>query len=121
MVAEFHTAFNMPDPQDYKQLTPEQYELRHRLLEEENNEYLEACGDDDLVGIADALGDQLYIIYGTILKHGLQDRIEEVFTEIHRSNMSKLDENGKPILREDGKILKGKNYFKPNITKILDV
>ena len=121
MVAEFHTAFNMPDPQDHKQLTPEQYELRHRLLEEENNEYLEACGDDDLVGIADALGDQLYIIYGTILKHGLQDRIEEVFTEIHRSNMSKLDENGKPIMHADGKILKGKNYFKPNITKILDV
>ena len=121
MVAEFHTAFNMPDPQDYKQLTQEQYELRHRLLEEENNEYLEACGHDDLVGIADALGDQLYIIYGTILKHGLQDRIEEVFTEIHRSNMSKLDENGKPILREDGKILKGKNYFKPNIGKVLGV
>jgi len=121
MVAEFHTAFNMPDPQDYKQLTQEQYELRHRLLEEENNEYLEACGHDDLVGIADALGDQLYIIYGTILKHGLQDRIEEVFTEIHRSNMSKLDENGKPILREDGKILKGKNYFKPDIIKVLGI
>lgn len=121
MVAEFHTAFNMPDPQDYKQLTQEQYELRHRLLDEENNEYLEACGADDLVGIADALGDQLYIIYGTILKHGLQNRIEEVFAEIHRSNMSKLDENGKPILREDGKILKGKNYFKPDIKKILGV
>ena len=121
MVAEFHTAFNMPDPQDYKQLTQEQYELRHRLLEEENNEYLEACGADDLVGIADALGDQLYIIYGTILKHGLQNRIEEVFTEIHRSNMSKLDKNGKPILREDGKILKGKNYFKPDIKKVLGV
>ena len=121
MVAEFHTAFNMPDPQDYKQLTQEQYELRHRLLEEENNEYLEACNSDDLVGIADALGDQLYIIYGTILKHGLQDRIEEVFTEIHRSNMSKLDENGKPILREDGKILKGPGYFKPNIKKALGI
>jgi predicted HAD superfamily Cof-like phosphohydrolase len=121
MVAEFHTAFNMPDPQDYKQLTQEEYELRHRLLEEENNEYLEACGHDDLVGIADALGDQLYIIYGTILKHGLQDRIEEVFAEIHRSNMSKLDENGKPILREDGKILKGKNYFKPDIIKVLGI
>lgn len=121
MVAEFHTAFNMPDPQDYKQLTPEQYELRHRLLEEENNEYLEACGHDDLVGIADALGDQLYIIYGTILKHGLQNKIEEVFTEIHRSNMSKLDEKGNPILRADGKILKGKNYFKPDIKKILGV
>jgi predicted HAD superfamily Cof-like phosphohydrolase len=121
MVAEFHTAFNMPDPQDYKQLTQAEYELRHRLLDEENREYLEACDADDLVGIADALGDQLYIIYGTILKHGLQDRIEEVFKEIHRSNMSKLDENGKPILREDGKILKGKNYFKPNIKKVLGV
>jgi predicted HAD superfamily Cof-like phosphohydrolase len=121
MVAEFHTAFNMPDPQDYKQLTQEQYELRHRLLDEENREYLEACDADDLVGIADALGDQLYIIYGTILKHGLQDRIEEVFAEIHRSNMSKLDKNGKPILREDGKILKGENYFKPDIKKILGV
>ena len=121
MVAEFHTAFNMPDPQDYKQLTPEQYELRHRLLEEENNEYLEACGHDDLVGIADALGDQLYIIYGTILKHGLQNRIEEVFTEIHRSNMSKLDINGKPILRADGKILKGPGYFKPDIKKALGI
>ena len=82
MVAEFHTAFNMPDPKDYTQLSKEQYELRHRLLEEENNEYLEACAHDDLVGIADALGDQLYIIYGTILKHGLQDRIEEVFTDL---------------------------------------
>ena len=121
MVAEFHTAFNMPDPQDYKQLTPEQYELRHRLLEEENNEYLEACNHDDLVGIADALGDQLYIIYGTILKHGLQNRIEEVFTEIHRSNMSKLDINGKPILRADGKILKGPGYFKPDIKKALGI
>jgi predicted HAD superfamily Cof-like phosphohydrolase len=119
MVAEFHTAFNMPDPQDYKQLTQEQYELRHRLLEEENNEYLEACGHDDLVGIADALGDQLYIIYGTILKHGLQDRIEEVFSEIHRSNMSKLGEDGLPIMRGDGKILKGPGYFKPDISKIL--
>ncbi len=121
MVAEFHTAFNMADPQDYKQLTPEQYELRHRLMEEENAEYLESCHNDDLVGIADALGDQLYILYGTILKHGLQDRIEEVFTEIHRSNMSKLDINGKPILREDGKILKGPDYFKPDIKKILGV
>jgi predicted HAD superfamily Cof-like phosphohydrolase len=121
MVAEFHTAFNMPDPQDYKQLTQEQYELRHRLLEEENNEYLEACGTDDLVGIADALGDQLYIIYGTILKHGLQNRIEEVFTEIHRSNMSKLGEDGLPIMRGDGKILKGPGYFKPDIKKALGV
>jgi predicted HAD superfamily Cof-like phosphohydrolase len=72
------------------------------------------------VEVADALGDQLYIIYGTILKHGLQNKIEEVFKEIHRSNMSKLGADGKPIYREDGKILKGPEYFKPNIKKILE-
>ena len=72
-----------------------------------------------MVEIADALGDQLYILCGTILKHGLQHKIEEVFDEIHRSNMSKLDEQGKPIFREDGKVLKGNDYFKPDIKKIL--
>ena len=88
-------------------------------MREENEEYLDACKQGDLVEVADALGDQLYILCGTILKHGLQHKIEEVFDEIQRSNMSKLDINGKPIFREDGKILKGENYFKPNIKKIL--
>jgi predicted HAD superfamily Cof-like phosphohydrolase len=89
-------------------------------MEEETKEYVEACANEDLIGIADALGDQLYILCGTILKHGLQHKIEEIFHEIHMSNMSKLDENGKPVLREDGKILKGKGYFQPDIKKILD-
>ena len=89
-------------------------------MREENDEYLDACRQGDLVEVADALGDQLYILCGTILKHGLQHKIEEVFDEIQRSNMSKLDSNGRPIFREDGKILKGQNYFKPNIKKILD-
>ena len=75
-------------------------------MAEENEEYLEAAQKGDLVEVADALGDMLYILCGTILKHGLQDKIEEVFQEIQRSNMSKLDENGKPIYREDGKVLK---------------
>ena len=69
--------------------------------------------------IADALGDKLYILFGTILKHGLQYKIDEVFDEIHRSNMSKLDDSGQPIFREDGKIMKSNNYFKPDIGKIL--
>lgn len=90
-------------------------------MKEENEEYLDACKQGDLVEVADALGDQLYILCGTILKHGLQHKIEEVFDEIQRSNMSKLDEQGQPIFREDGKILKGENYFKPNIRKILDL
>ena len=89
-------------------------------MKEENDEYLEACENDDLVEIADALGDQLYILCGTILKHGLQHKIEEVFEEIQRSNMSKLDAAGNPIFREDGKILKGENYFKPQIKSILE-
>ena len=94
--------------------------LRHLLMMEESLEYLTACAQKDPVEIADALGDMLYVLCGTILEHGMQNKIEEVFNEIHCSNMSKLDENGDPIFREDGKILKGKNYFKPNIKKILD-
>jgi predicted HAD superfamily Cof-like phosphohydrolase len=89
-------------------------------MKEENEEYLEAASKNDLVEIADALGDQLYILCGTILRHGLQHKIEEVFNEIQRSNMSKLDENGKPIYREDGKVLKSDLYFRPDIQKILE-
>ena len=88
-------------------------------MEEENNEYLEAAEAGDLVEIADALGDQLYILCGTILSHGMQDVIEDVFLEIQASNMSKLGENGLPILREDGKVMKGPHYFRPDIANIL--
>jgi predicted HAD superfamily Cof-like phosphohydrolase len=88
-------------------------------MKEENEEYLEAALNGDMVEIADALGDQLYILCGTILRHGLQDKIVEVFEEIQRSNMSKLDADGKPIYREDGKVLKSDRYFKPNIAAIL--
>jgi predicted HAD superfamily Cof-like phosphohydrolase len=80
---------------------------------------LEAAKNGDIVEIADALGDQLYILCGTLLRHGLQLKIEEVFMEIQRSNMSKLDRNGKPIYREDGKVLKSELYFKPDIEKVL--
>ena len=94
--------------------------LRYNLMDEENKEYLEAANNNDLVEVADALGDMLYILCGTILEHGMQYKIEEVFNEIQRSNMSKLGEDGKPIYREDGKVLKGPNYFKPDISKILE-
>lgn len=93
--------------------------LRYNLMKEENEEYLEAVLNNDKVEVADALGDMLYILCGTIISHGLQHKITEVFDEIQRSNMSKLDENGKPIYREDGKVLKGPNYFKPDFTSIL--
>jgi predicted HAD superfamily Cof-like phosphohydrolase len=88
-------------------------------MKEENEEYLEAAENNDLVEVADALGDMLYILCGTIIEHGMQDKITEVFEEIQRSNMSKLGSDGLPIFREDGKVLKGPDYFKPNIEEIL--
>ena len=120
-VKEFHRVFQLQYQEaPAADLEERIYELRHRLMEEENNEYLDACRNKDLVQIADALGDKLYILFGTIISHGLQHKIEEVFDEIHRSNMSKLDDNGNPIFREDGKILKSGNYFLPDIARILE-
>ncbi len=119
-VRKFHDAFGIENGNEPQADIPkEQIELRHRLMHEENEEYLEAALNGDVVEVADALGDQLYILCGTILKHGLQHKIVEVFEEIQRSNMSKLDKNGKPIYREDGKILKSDQYFKPNLAKIV--
>ena len=94
--------------------------LRFSLMSEENEEYLEAANNDDIIEVADALGDMLYILCGTIIEHGMQDIIEDVFDEIQRSNMSKLGEDGEPIYREDGKVLKGPNYFKPNFKKFFN-
>ena len=119
-VQEFHEAFKIGDLTSPKaDLGIEKNSLRYRLMKEENDEYLEAAKNGDLVEVADALGDMLYILCGTILEHGLQYKIEEVFDEIQRSNMSKLAEDGSPIYREDGKVLKGPNYFKPKIAEIL--
>lgn len=120
-VAEFHEAFGIENfDAPNANLTPEQVQLRYDLMREENEEYLEAALKKDIVEIADALGDQLYILCGTLLTHGLQNKIVEVFEEIQRSNMSKLGTDGKPIYRNDGKILKGENYFRPNIRKIFE-
>ena len=116
----FHTSFGLVVSSEIKGTLGEGKNLlRFNLMKEENEEYLEAVQNNDVVEIADALGDMLYILCGTILEHGLQHKIEEVFDEIQRSNMSKLGEDGKPIYREDGKVMKGPNYFKPNFEEIL--
>ena len=120
-VKEFADTFNIEYSDNMNANIDESIiDLRFRLMQEENLEYLEAAKNKDIVEIADALGDILYILCGTILTHGLQHKIVEVFNEIQRSNMSKLDVNGKPVFREDGKILKGPNYFQPKIKEILD-
>ena len=120
-VKSFHAAFNIGYRSTPKaDLGPAKNKLRFDLMKEENQEYFEAAQSNDLVEVADALGDMLYILCGTIIEHGMQDKIEAVFNEIQRSNMSKLGADGQPIYREDGKVLKGPHYFKPNIKSILE-
>ena len=119
-VKKFHEAFGIENKEiPTTNVSKSVFNLRFKLMQEENQEYLEACQNGDLNEIADALGDMMYILCGTILAHGFQSKIELIFEEIQKSNMSKLDKNGKPIYRKDGKILKSSNYFKPNISKIL--
>jgi predicted HAD superfamily Cof-like phosphohydrolase len=119
-VKEFHTAFGLGISNRPKgSLGDAVNMLRYNLMKEENEEYLEAVKNNDITEIADALGDMLYILCGTILEHGLQHKIEDVFNEIQRSNMSKLGADGKPIYREDGKVMKGPGYFKPDFAAIL--
>lgn len=119
-VQEFHKSFGLGiQHKPVAKLSDQKLKLRFDLMAEENEEYLEAAKNNDLIEVADALGDMLYILCGTILEHGMQYKIEEVFSEIQRSNMSKLGKNGKPIYREDGKVMKGPDYFKPNISEII--
>ena len=120
-VAKFHHSFGIDSQQFPTVKIPEEtVNLRYNLMKEENEEYFEAAKNKDMIEVADALGDMLYILCGTILSHGMQYKISEVFEEIQRSNMSKLGADGEPIYRNDGKVLKGPNYFKPDIKSILE-
>ena len=120
-VKEFHKAFKLDYLDKPKaDLGTNKNKLRFNLMKEENEEYFEAANNNDMVEVADALGDMLYILCGTIIEHGMEHKIDEIFSEIQNSNMSKLGADGNPIYREDGKVLKGPNYFKPNIKGILN-
>ena len=91
--------------------------LRVELIAEELGELKEAIRDKDIVEVADALTDLLYVVYGAGHAFGID--LDKCFNEVHRSNMSKLGLDGKPIYREDGKILKGQNYFDPDLITIV--
>lgn len=120
-VTSFHEAYDIEINQNPTVNLPDEIStLRFNLMKEENEEYLNAAKDGDLIEVGDALGDMLYILCGTIIAHGFQNKIEAIFDEIQRSNMSKLGADGKPIYRDDGKVMKGPNYFKPNLKKIFD-
>ena len=128
-LSKFQRAFNSTYNETPSLLEEEDYILRYKLLKEENEEYLEACVNDDKVEILDALTDQLYIVLGSIVSHGMQHIIEKAFDEVQDSNMSKLDDEGLPIIngengvwdesRPKGKILKSKNFFEPNLKQFL--
>lgn len=91
--------------------------LRCALIEEEAAEFRAAVEDGDIVGVADAIADLLYVVYGAALTFGIP--VREVFTEVHRSNMTKLGDDGVPVYREDGKVLKGPNFSPPQLLPIL--
>ena len=115
---EFHKAFNLPIRETPGIGIDEALaKLRVALLEEEVNEFVAASADQDLIGIADALADIVYVAYGTALTYGID--LNAVLHEVHRSNMSKLGQDGKPILRSDGKVVKSERYFRPDIASIL--
>ena len=112
-------AFIVPMNTKYGNIKKERYNLRYELMREENNEYLEACINNDEVEIIDALTDQLFVLLGTYAEHGVtKELLDKSFKEVLDSNFSKM-EKGKPVFRDDGKILKGSNYFKPNLKKVL--
>jgi len=127
---EFQIAFNSTYNSTPTLLKDQDYVLRFNLLKEENEEYLEACKNNDKVEILDALTDQLYIVLGTVVSHGMQDIIEKAFNEVHASNMSKLDNDGKPIInglngvldntRPIGKVLKSNNFFEPDLKQLIN-
>lgn len=117
-VAEFHAACDLP-----RRVTPSveigdlHAKLRATLLEEECGEFLVATAARDLVAIADALADVVYVAYGTAVTYGID--LDLVLSEVHRANMSKLDESGKPIKRADGKVLKSQRYTPPDVKAVL--
>lgn len=117
-VAEFHAAFRLPVRQmPTADIDPALASLRIALLKEETSEFVVAAEKGDLIGVADALADIVYVVYGTALAYGID--LDSVLREVHRSNMSKLDVDGKPLIRDDGKVLRSERYCPPDIARVL--
>lgn len=125
MLIEWHEKFDVPykkepDPFDDSEEELKLIRLRHRIMTEEINEWKEsATYNEDVDKRVKELADILYTVFGTIITEGMQDIIEAAFDEVHKSNMSKLDDNGKPVKRADGKVLKGPNYKEPDLSFLI--
>lgn len=118
MVREFHEVFGTVDPTNPVVPSQDIIDLRLKLINEEHKEVAEAIASGNLMDIAKELSDLLYVVYGTGLAFGIP--LDRAFQEVHRSNMSKLGSDGKPIYREDGKVLKGPNYTEADLSFIMD-
>ena len=116
-VREFHETYGAEIRKEPDWPADTSIALRISLLDEELDELRDAIAELDIVGVADALGDILYVAYGAGHTFGID--LDRVFAEIHRSNMSKLGSDGKPIRRDDGKVLKGPNYSPPDLQFIV--
>lgn len=119
-VKKFHRAFGIPVRSYPKLPSPERVALRNKLLREEVRELEEAIESGDIFEIAKEFTDVLYVLIGTALEFGLYKYVDFMFDEVHKSNMSKLDENGKPLYREDGKVIKSDLYKPADMRKALD-
>lgn len=117
MVKEFHQVYGLKDLESPGFPDDDIIDLRFKLIDEEYDEFEEAVEDGVIEEVAKELADLLYVCYGTACAYGID--IDAVFAEVHKSNMSKLDDDGKPVRRDDGKVLKSKNYSPPNIKKVL--
>lgn len=118
-VAEFHDTYGVPRAHKPTIPTMDRVRLREQLIIEEVNEICDAAEKGDMVELADGICDALYILFGTAHEYGIAHLLPRMFDEVHRSNMSKLGEDGKPIKRKDGKVLKGPNFTMPDLKKII--
>jgi predicted HAD superfamily Cof-like phosphohydrolase len=117
-VGDFHRAYGLPiRDEPTAAVGPDQVGLRQALIEEEVRELSDAASAGDLVGVADALADIVYVAYGTAHVYGID--LDAVLDEVHASNMTKLGADGRPVRRADGKVLKGPAYRPPDISAVL--
>jgi len=116
---EFHTAFNLPQRDTPTIIPDNEFQLRHKIFTEEVDELYDAYQCNDIIGVTDAIIDCLYVLIGTAVQFGIANKLNACFAEVHRSNMSKLGDDGKPVMRKDGKVMKGPNFVRPDLNKVL--
>ena len=118
LLTEFNKAFSVPVNKKPTLISNEEFKLKINLIKEELSEYEDACSEQDITEVCDAIVDLAYVMYGMVVQHGLSDVFDDMFEEVHKSNMSKL-ENGRVLTRSDGKIMKGSEYFRPDLNQFI--